>query len=163
MYYRYPLVLFAVIFGMLACGLPAPAAAPTAPALPATPAFLPTPFVPTPAAAPTSAPPAADFTGTWNGTDPDDGSSMILTLVQTGNTLEGRYSDSYTTTIAPPGFEGTVTGSVLSPTSAQVTMQLSRHDGKNLVLQANLTLSGPNTVTATITSAVAGPWSLTRQ
>ena len=108
-------------------------------------------------------PAATPFTGTWKGPDPDDGSSMILTLVQTGNTLEGSYSDSYSGNTAPPGYEGTVTGSVLSPTGAQVTMQLSRHDGKNLVLQANLTLSDPNTVTATITSAVATPWVLMRQ
>jgi len=151
------LVLGIFVILMLACGLPG-AATPTALPLPATEA-------PATSAPATEAPAAsAPFTGTWSGPDPDDGSVMILTLVQTGDTLEGTYSDSYTTTITPPGWEGTVAGSVLSPTSAQMTMQLSRHDAKNLVVQANLALSDPNTLMATITSATtAGPWVLTRQ
>jgi len=163
MYYKYPLALVTVLFTVVACGLPGPAPEATAPPLPATPAFLPTQSVPSVAPPTTSAPIAADFTGTWKGPDPDDGSSMTFTLVQSGRTLEGRYSDSYSGSVAPPGYEGTVAGSVLSSTSAQVTLQLSRHDGVNLLLQANLALSDTNTITATITSAQAGPWVLTRQ
>jgi hypothetical protein len=159
----FPAVIVLVLTG-IACGVSAPPAAPpTVMPLPPTPAFLPTQAPAPLPATQAPAPAATDFTGTWKGPDPDDGSAMILTLVQSGNTLEGRYSDSYSTTIAPPGYEGTVTGSVLSPTSAQVTMQLSRHDGKNLLLQANLAMADPNTVTATITSASASPWVLTRQ
>ena len=163
MYYKYPLALVTVLFTVVACGLPGPAPEATAPPLPATPAFLPTQSVPSPAPPTTSAPAAANFTGTWKAPDPDDGSAMILTLVQTGSTLEGRYSDSYSPNVAPPGYEGTVTGSVLSPTSAQMTMNLSRHDGVTLVLQANLTLSDQNTLTAGWTSGAASSWVLKRQ
>jgi hypothetical protein len=147
----------------LACNASgAPAAAPTTISLPPTPNFLPT-LAQAPAPA-TQAPVAATpFTGTWTGPDPDDGSAMILTLVQTGSTLEGRYSDSYSPNVAPPGYDGTVTGSVLSATSAQMTMNLSRHDGVSLVLQAGLTLSDQNTLEATVAAAGASTWVLTRQ
>jgi hypothetical protein len=134
--------------------------------LPDTPSLAPT-VQPTPAPtlpAATEPPVAATpFTGTWKGPDPDDGSVIILTLVQTGSTLDGRFSDSYSGTIAPPGFEGPVSGTVLSDTTAQVTMKLSRHDGRNAVLQANLALSDQNTLTATATPAVGKPWVLKRQ
>ena len=88
---------------------------------------------------------------------------MTLTLVQTGRSLAGAYSDTYTTTIAPPGYAGTISGTVLSDTTGQMTMRVSRHDGSNLVLEANLVLSGPNTLGVTVTSAAASPWVLTRQ
>ena len=163
MNHKYPLALLTVVFAVLACGLPGAAPAPTMAPLPATPAFLPTQFVPSAPAPPTPAPAAGDFTGKWTGPDPDDGSSMTFTLVQTGNSLAGSYADTYSGTITPPGFNGTVTGSVLSPTSAQVTLNLSRHDGVTLVLQANLALTDPNTLTATVTSAGARMWTLKRQ
>lgn len=161
-------VLFVFVLVSLACGglSAAPAAAPTVMSLPATPNLAPTvaitPAITLPATG-EALPASTPFTGTWTGPDPDDGSSMTLTLVQTGSTLEGAYSDTYSATIAPPGYAGTVSGAVLSPTTAQVTMQLGRHDGSNLALQANHALSGPNTLTETVTSAAASPWVLTRQ
>ena len=163
MKYTLPLALLTVLFATLACGLPGAQTPPTAAPLPPTPNFMPT-LAPAPPPA-TQAPEAATpFTGTWNGPDPDDGSAMILTLVQTGNTLEGRYSDSYSPNVAPPGYDGTLTGSVLSPTTATMTLQLSRHDGQNLLLQADITLSDQNTIQVTITSQSGiGLWVLTRQ
>ena len=165
MNYRSPVALFAVLFSLLACGLPSPAPEATAPPLPATPAFVPTQAVPSPAPAPTSSPAAANLAGTWKGPDPDDGSAMLLTLVQTGSALEGRYSDSYSPNVAPPGYEGPVTGSALSSTTGTVTLNLHRHDGVNLVVQANLALSDQdNTLTATVTyPAGVGLWVFKRQ
>jgi len=159
------LALLTALFAILACGLPSPAPEATAPPLPATPAFLPTQSVPLPAPTATSAPAAANLAGTWKGPDPDDGSAMLLTLVQTGSALEGRYSDSYSPNVAPPGYEGTVTGSVLSSTTGTVTMNLGRHDGVNLVVLANLALSDQDsTLTATIASpGGVGLWVFKRQ
>lgn len=155
------LPVYLLILSVLSCSLPGSIPAePTVNPLPPTPNL---PFSPATAAA-TVSPLTAPFSGVWQGPDPDDGSAMILTLEQSGNTLSGMYTDSYSGNITPPGYEGTVTGSVISPTTAQVTMNLSRHDGKNIVLQANLALSNQdNTLTATITSAAAGLWVLERQ
>jgi hypothetical protein len=162
MKHNFYLPLFVLFLSILACAFPA-----STPAAPTLTPIPPTPNPPLPSQIPATATSAAVslFTGTWIGPDPDDGSVMTLTLVQTGSTLEGRYSDSYSGTITPPGYDGTVTGSVLSPTTAQVTMNLSRHDGQNIVLQANLALSGQdNILTATVTSLTdVGLWALTRE
>ena len=87
---------------------------------------------------------------------------MVLAVVQTDKALQGTYSDCYSGNVDPPGYEGTLTRSVLAPTEAHVTLQLTRHDGKSLVVEADLTLSGPNTLTLTPTSPAATPWVLTR-
>jgi hypothetical protein len=161
---RYPLALFTVVLAVLACGLPSPAAPPTAFPEPATPAFLPLPVATSPAPAATSAPAAAAFTGTWAGPDPDDGSTMRLVLAQIGSSLTGTYSDSYSGSISPPGFDGTVSGTVLSPTTAQLTLDVKRHDGASLNLQASLSLSASGDVlTVTITNANTSAWALRRQ
>jgi len=164
MSYRYPIALLAVIFASLACGLPSPAAPPTAFPGPPTPDFQPLPLATSPAAAPTSAPAATPFTGTWSGPDPDDGSSMTLTLLQSGNSLTGTYNDSYSGSIQPPGFQGTVAGTVSSSTTGQLTLNVQRHDGVSLNLLADLSLSAAQDVlTVTVTSAEASPWTLRRQ
>jgi hypothetical protein len=86
---------------------------------------------------------------------------MTMTLTQTGNVLAGTYSDTYSGSIAPPGFNGTVSGTVLSPTTGQIALELSRHDGSRLEVMANLALSDQDsTLTATITNVQAGPWIL---
>ncbi|MFH1183704.1 MAG: hypothetical protein V1755_01525 [Chloroflexota bacterium] len=158
------LALLTALFAILACGLPGPAPEATAPPLPATPAFLPTQSVPSPAPAATSAPAAANLAGTWKGPDPDDGSSMTLTLVQSGNALSGTYTDSYSGNIAPPGYEGTVSGTVLSSTTGQIALDLRRHDGSTIVVRANLMASDQDTITATVTSqGGVGQWVLKRQ
>jgi hypothetical protein len=90
---------------------------------------------------------------------------MRLVLAQIGSSLTGTYSDSYSGSIAPPGWDGTVAGTVLSPTMAQVTMNLSRHDGGSLALNVDLALSAQGaTLTATVTSQAGVPvWVLNRQ
>jgi hypothetical protein len=84
------------------------------------------------------------FTGTWVGPDPADGSITTLTLVQTGNTLRGTFSDTYSPSVQPPGYQGSGSGTVLSDTTAQMTFNLSRWDGKTLTLVYDLTLSNQN-------------------
>ncbi len=44
------------------------------------------------------------FTGTWQGLDSYDGSTITISLVQTGNEITGTYSDSYSQNVNPPGF-----------------------------------------------------------
>ncbi len=160
------LALVAAVFTLLACSLNSPQTEPAAAPSPESSVSMPTPFdlssIPTQTVAAPAA--AGSFSGTWKGPDPDDGSTMILTLLQSGSTLEGRYSDSYSPNVVPPGYDGTLAGSVLSPTTATMTLQLSRHDGQNLLLQANITLSDQNTIQVTITSqSGVGLWVLTRQ
>ncbi len=99
-----------------------------------------------PAPAPTSTPmpPAAPFTGTWQGPDPVDGSTTTLSLVQTENNLAGTFSDTYSPNIQPPGYQGSGTGTVLSATTAQMTFNLTRWDGKTAQADFHLTLSNQN-------------------
>jgi hypothetical protein len=162
---RSVLAMGTALLTVLACGLPGPALAPTALPLPPTPEFLPLPQpLPADTVAP-AAPAASSFAGTWTGADPDDGSVMTLTLVETGSSLQGTYKDSYSGTRPPPGFEGTVSGQVLSPTTGQLTLNLLRApDGATLNLQANLALSGEgSTLTVVFSSAPPNPWILARQ
>jgi hypothetical protein len=84
------------------------------------------------------------FTGVWEGIDPIDGSIITLTLAQTGSRLTGTYKDTFSPNVNPPGYEGTGSGVVLSDTTAQITFDLSRWDGKTVQLQLFLTLSNQN-------------------
>ncbi len=84
------------------------------------------------------------FTGTWVGPDPADGSITTLTLVQAGNTLRGTFSDTYSPNVQPPGYQGSGSGMVLSDTTAQITFDLSRWDGKAATAVYDLTLSNQN-------------------
>jgi hypothetical protein len=88
---------------------------------------------------------------------------MAITLTQTGNDLTGTFKDTYSGNIPPPGYEGTGSGTVLSPTTAQMTFHLSRHDGNTLELPVTFTLSDQNN-TLTVTSDLsADPWVMKRQ
>ena len=87
---------------------------------------------------------ASLFTGTWHGPDPDDGSTTTLVLVQTGNSLTGTFSDTYSGSVAPSGYEGEGSGRILSPTTAQMTFALTRWDGKAAQVEYSLTLSDQN-------------------
>ena len=115
---------------------------------------LPPPAIETPLAAP--------FTGTWEGTDPFDGSIMTLSLVQTENGLTGTYTDTYSPNVKPPGYEGSGSGMLLSTTTAQMTFNLTRWDGKSLQAQYSLTLSNQNN-TLTLNCDVGCPIVLQRQ
>ena len=88
--------------------------APTATKKPAPP---PPTFTPMPTASP--------FTGTWQGADPYDGSTITLSLVQTENELVGTYSDTFSRNVQPPGYQGNGSGAVLSTTTAQVIFNLA--------------------------------------
>ena len=115
---------------------------------------LPPPAIETPLATP--------FTGTWEGTDPFDGSIMTLSLVQTENGLTGTYTDTYSPNVKPPGYEGSGSGMLLSTTTAQMTFNLTRWDGKSLQAQYSLTLSNQNN-TLTLNCDVGCPIVLQRQ
>jgi hypothetical protein len=73
-----------------------------------------------------------------------DGSITTLVLIQTGNTLRGTFSDTYSPNVQPPGYEGSGSGTVLSDTTAQMTFNLARWDGKTLTVVYDLTLSNQN-------------------
>ena len=108
-------------------------------------------------------PPAATFAGTWYGPDPDDGSIMTIAIAQDGNTLTATFKDTYSGSHPPPGYEGTGSGTALSPTTGQMTFHLTRYDGATADLTVNLTLSDQGS-TLTITSdAPATPWVMQRQ
>ena len=97
------------------------------------------------------------FTGTWVGPDSVDGSITTLVLVQTGNTLRGTFSDTYSPNVQPPGYEGSGSGAVLSDTTAQMTFNLSRWDGKTAESKTLLTLSNQNnTLTLTFDGCSGG-------
>jgi hypothetical protein len=97
------------------------------------------------------------FTGTWVGTDTVDGSITTLVLIQTGNTLRGTFSDTYSPNVQPPGYQGSGSGTVLSATTAQMTFNLSRWDGKTAESQTLLTLSNQNnTLTLTFDGCSGG-------
>ncbi len=115
--------------------------------------------VPSPAA---ETPLAGPFTGTWKGTDPDDGSLITVSLSQSGNSLTGTFKDTYSGNVQQPGYEGSGSGSVTSPASAQMTFDLSRSDGKTARIQFTLTLSDQNN-TLTLTFIGDSPIVLQRK
>jgi hypothetical protein len=142
---NFHLSVFILVLSILACGFPsASPEVPTVNPLPPTPNL---PFSPTTAAA-TVPPPAAPFSGVWQGPDSDDGSAVTVTLSQTDGNLTGNFKDTFSGNIPPPGFEGGGSGSTLSPTTAQMTFNLTRSDGKSATIQFNLELTnGNNTLT----------------
>ena len=115
--------------------------------------------VPSPATETTLATP---FTGTWQGTDPFDGSIITLSLVQTENGLTGTFNDTYSPNVNPPGYEGSGSGTALSITTAQITFNLTRWDDKSAQAQYSLTLSNQNN-TLTLSCDVGCPIVLQRQ
>jgi len=98
-------------------------------------------LVPSPSTEPSLVMP---FAGSWEGTDPSDGSMIALSLVQTENGLTGLYKDSFSPNVNPPGYEGSGSGTVLSTTTAQIIFNLTRWDGKSAQAQYSLTLSNQN-------------------
>ena len=119
------------------------------------------------AASPESAPAvetpqSAPFTGTWQGSDPPDGSTTTLVLVQTGSQLMGTYTDTFSPGVAPPGFEGSGSGTVLSATTAEITFNLSRWDGRTVQASFSLTLSNQDN-TMTLNCEIGCPISMQRQ
>jgi len=104
----------------------------------------------------TDTPLTTPFSGTWEGTDPIDGSIINVSLVQTENGLTGEYKDTYSPSVKPPGYEGHGSGTMISTTTTQMTFDLSRWDGKTLRLQYSLTLSNQNN-TLTLTCDVGCP------
>jgi hypothetical protein len=84
------------------------------------------------------------FTGSWQGIDPYDGSITTLSLVQSGDELDGNYTDSFSAKIKPPGYYGKGVGTILSSTTAHIIFILSRWDGLTAKYEFDLTLSNHN-------------------
>ncbi len=105
---------------------------------------------------------AALFTGTWQGPDPADGSITTLVLAQTESSLTGTFNDTYSPNVQPPGYEGSGSGTVLSTTTAQMTFNLTRWDGKTVQAPFSLTLSNQNN-TLTLGCGFGCPIILQRQ
>ncbi|MFZ5820870.1 MAG: cellulase family glycosylhydrolase [Chloroflexota bacterium] len=92
----------------------------------------------------TETPLPTPFAGVWEGTDVDDGSTLTVSLQQIGKSLTGRLEDTYSDNVNTPGFEGNGSGFTLSDSTAQMTFDLSRPDGKSVQLHVVLTLSNQN-------------------
>lgn len=153
------LSVFILVISILACGFPTSnPAAPTANPLPPTPNL---PFAPstTVVSTPSASTP---FNGTWKGPDPDDNSVVILSLTQTDENLTGNFKDTFSGSVPPPGYEGGGSGSIFSPTTAQMTFNLTRSDGKTATVQFNLELTNGNN-TLTLSSEGTPPIILQRQ
>ena len=84
------------------------------------------------------------FSGTWQGTDPYDGSVTTISLFQTGQELVGTYDDSFTLNVDPPGYHDKGSGTILSPTTAQIIFDLSRWDGHTYKYELHFVLSNQN-------------------
>jgi hypothetical protein len=125
-------------------------------------AFCPGGQAATPVSSPAVETPGAEpFTGTWLGPDPMDGSITTLVLIQTGSDLAGTYTDTYSPGIAPPGFEGSGSGLVLSTTTGQMTFDLNRWDGVTVQMLFSLNLSNYDN-TLTVNCEVGCPFVLQR-
>lgn len=99
-----------------------------------------------------SAPPVnaeTSFSGTWQGSDPDDGSTISLILTQAGNHVEGTFSDTFSKqsdgTLIRPGYWGQGSGNITSSTEAKMSFDLTRSDGASIHLDIRLILSVENT------------------
>jgi len=94
-------------------------------------------------------PTESSFAGTWLGFDASDNRAASLILTQTGNQVEGTFSDSSSEkpdgTLIQPGFSGQGSGYLVSPTEAKVVFNLTRSDGVNIVIEMRLLLSARNT------------------
>ena len=102
------------------------------------------------------------FTGLWEGIDPLDGSIVTVSLIQNGNELTGTFKDSFSSNVKPPGFEGNGSGTILSTTTAQITFNLRRWDGKTALAIYTLTISNQNN-TLTLNCEVGCPTALRRK
>ena len=88
------------------------------------------------------------FTGTWQGNDVVDDSTWLFTLTQTEIQIEGDFSDTFSKlpdgSIVNPGFSGSGSGVLVSPTEAEMVFDLTRSDGANIQLEMRLILSIQN-------------------
>jgi len=84
------------------------------------------------------------FAGSWEDTDPYDGSMIALSLVQAENGPTGLYTDFLSPNVKPPGYEGSGSGTVLPTTTTQIIFNLTRRDGRSAPAQYSLTLSNQN-------------------
>jgi len=91
----------------------------------------------------TETPLPTPFVGEWEGTD-NDGSLITVSLKQIGNSLIGRFEDTYSVNVNTPGFEGNGFGTAASDVTVQMTFDLSRSDGTSVQLHEVLTLSNQN-------------------
>jgi hypothetical protein len=93
--------------------------------------------------------PEISFSGTWQGSDPDDGSTISLILTHAENQVEGTFSDTHSKqpdgTLVRPGFWGQGSGNVTSSTEAKMSFDLTRSDGASIHLDIRLILSMDNT------------------
>lgn len=89
------------------------------------------------------------FSGTWQGSDPDDGSTISLILTQAGDHVEGTFSDTFSKqndgTLVRPGYWGQGSGNMTSSTEVKMSFDLTRSDGASLNLDIRLILSVENT------------------
>jgi hypothetical protein len=76
--------------------------------------------------------------------------------------LAGTYNDTYSLDVEPPGYKGSGAGRVLSETTAEMTFELVRWDGKTVQPQCALALSEGNS-TLTLCCDVGSPIILRRQ
>jgi parallel beta-helix repeat protein len=104
--------------------------------------------------------PGMPFTGVWQGTDRDDGSTVTLSLAQIGSGLVGSFDNTYSGDASTPGFGGNGSGATTSDSSAQMSFDLSREDDSSVTLQLVLTLSDQNN-TLTLNSETG--WSIDLQ
>ncbi|MBE7434461.1 MAG: hypothetical protein HS100_11125 [Anaerolineales bacterium] len=107
---------------------------------------------PTPESIETTLPdnvPETSFSGTWQGNDPDDNSTISLILTQTGDHVEGTFSDTFSKqadgALIRPGYWGQGSGNVITSTEAKMSFDLTRSDGASIHLDIRLILSLENT------------------
>jgi len=92
---------------------------------------------------------SSTFGGTWQGSDAYDASTITITLTQNGNNLTGTLSDTFTQRADGtklPGASGNGSGTLLSPTEAEMTFQLVRSDGDQIEYKVHLRLNNSNTI-----------------
>jgi serine/threonine protein kinase len=103
------------------------------------------------------------FTGTWQGLDPDDGSVITITMSRSGDSLTGTFSDTFSGTNPPPGYEGTGSGTILSPSTAQMLFHVTRHDGNTADFQVNFAFSDQDNTLNVTSDSFSAPWVMKRQ
>lgn len=83
------------------------------------------------------------FTGTWQGEDADDGSTVTVVVTQQGNQLAATFTDGFSIANGQsvPGYSGSGTGTAAGST-ATLTFSLARSDGSSVQMTAHFTLSG---------------------
>ncbi len=111
--------------------------------------------------------PVLSLTGTWQGNDPTDNSETGLFLTQTGDQLEGTFSDSFSEkpdgTLIQPGFSGQGLGYFVSSTEAMMFFDLTRSDGERIQLNMRLIISLQDSTLTLEIPQQSSPFILNRQ